>query len=139
MHAIVIALLRHLNIDLSLESGAAAFTREKYSECISKIRSYIVARDSSIISRMNSGMDDDSAIIAEEIDVIVDEWERIAEGFGEDHFIYGEKYMKKHPEDGEGRLLKVFNTSRSDTAFDTMTSMRNVDSSVAGNVLVWEE
>ena len=47
--------------------------------------------------------------------------------------------MTKHPEDGEGRLLKVFNTSRSDTAFDTMTSMRNVDSSVAGNVLVWEE
>ena len=139
LHAIVIALLRHLNIDLSPESGAAAFTREKYSECISKIRSYIVARDSSIISRMNSGMDDDSAIIAEEIDVIVDEWERIAEGFGEDHFIYGEKYMTKHPEDGEGRLLKVFNTSRSDTAFDTMTSMRNVESSVAGNVLVWEE
>ena len=61
------------------------------------------------------------------------------EGFGEDHFIYGEKYMTKHPEDGEGRLLKVFNTSRSDTAFDTMTSMRNVESSVAGNVLVWEE
>ena len=139
LHAIVIALLRHLNIDLASESGAAEFTRAKYSECISKIRSYIVARDSSIISRMNSGMDDDSAIIAEEIDVIVDEWERIAEGFGEDHFIYGEKYMTKHPEDGEGRLLKVFNTSRSDTAFDTMTSMRNVDSSVAGNVLVWEE
>ena len=139
LHAIVIALLRHLNIDLAPESGAAEFTREKYSECISKIRSYIVARDSSIISRMNSGMDDDSAIIAEEIDVIVDEWERIAEGFGEDHFIYGERYMTKHPEDGEGRLLKVFNTSRSDTAFDTMTSMRNVDSSVAGNVLVWEE
>ena len=40
---------------------------------------------------------------------------------------------------GEGRLMKPFNTSRNDPAFDTMTSMRNVDSTVAGNVLIWEE
>lgn len=139
LHAVVIALLRHLNNNLLPESGAAAFTREKYLECISKIRSFIVARDSSIIKRLNSGMNDDSKIITDEIDSIVDEWERIAESFGEDHFIYGEKYMTKSPEDGEGRLLKVFNTNRSDPAFDTMTSMRNVDSSVSGNVLIWEE
>lgn len=35
--------------------------------------------------------------------------------------------------------MKVFNTGRDDSAYDTMTSMRNVDSSVRGNVLVWEE
>ena len=45
----------------------------------------------------------------------------------------------KRPEEGNGRLLKVFNTDRSDTAFDTMTSMRSVDALVAGNVLIWEE
>ncbi|MGI6260397.1 MAG: hypothetical protein ACOYJR_00995 [Acutalibacteraceae bacterium] len=84
-------------------------------------------------------MQDDGAAISSEIDLITEEWERIAENFDEEHFIYGEKYMVRRPEDGEGRLLKVFNTDRSDTAFDTMTSMRNVDASVAGNVLVWEE
>ena len=47
--------------------------------------------------------------------------------------------MTKYPEKGEGRLLKIFNSNCSDSAFDTMTSMRNVDSSVAGNVLIWEE
>ena len=45
----------------------------------------------------------------------------------------------RSPDDGEGRLLKPFNTSRKDPAIDTMTSMRNVDSTVAGNVLIWEE
>jgi len=35
--------------------------------------------------------------------------------------------------------MNPFTTSRNDPAFDTMTSMRNVDSTVAGNVLIWEE
>ena len=33
----------------------------------------------------------------------------------------------------------VSTVSPQDRAFDTMTSMRNVDSTVAGNVLIWEE
>ena len=57
----------------------------------------------------------------------------------QDHFYYGEKFLIKEPDDGEGRLMKPFNTSRNDPAFDTMTSMRNVDSTVAGKVLIWEE
>lgn len=63
----------------------------------------------------------------------------MAECYDENHFYYGEKFMLKAPADDEGRLMKVFNTGRDDSAYDTMTSMRNVDSSVRGNVLVWEE
>lgn len=139
LHAIVISLLRHLNPQLSAEAGAAEFTREKYADEIERIRKYIMERDASVVRRMRSGMLDDGEAISAEIDKITEEWERIAENFDEDHFIYGEKYMVKRPEEGDGRLLKVFNTDRSDTAFDTMTSMRNVDASVTGNVLIWEE
>lgn len=139
LHAIVISLLRHLNPQLSPESGASEFTREKYAGEIETIKKYITNRDSSVIRRMRSGMLDDSVVISSEIDKITEEWERIAENYDEEHFVYGEKYMVKRPDEGEGRLLKVFNTDRSDTAFDTMTSMRNVDASVAGNVLIWEE
>lgn len=139
LHAIVISLLRHLNAKLAPEAGAADFTREEYADEIESIKRYIARRDASVIRRMHSGMQDDSAEISDEIDKITEEWERIAENFDEKHFVYGEKYMVRHPDEGEGRLLKVFNTDRSDTAFDTMTSMRNVDASVAGNVLVWEE
>ena len=47
--------------------------------------------------------------------------------------------MSKSPDKGEGRLIKVFNTSPQDRVFDTITSMCNVDSTVAANVLIWEE
>ena len=48
--------------------------------------------------------------------------------------------MVNNPQDGEGRLIKSFNTDVNDNeSFETMTSMRNVDSMVAGNVLIWEE
>ena len=47
--------------------------------------------------------------------------------------------MLQNPDEGEGRLMKVYNTAPKDTEpFDTMTSMRNVDSSVASNIIVWE-
>jgi hypothetical protein len=35
--------------------------------------------------------------------------------------------------------MKVYNSGYYDAAFDTMTSMRNVDSLVKGNILIWEE
>lgn len=86
-----------------------------------------------------TNMIDDSSEIALEIDSVFEKWEQLAENFDEEHFYYGEKFLIKEPDDGEGRLMKPFNTSRNDPAFDTMTSMRNVDSTVAGNVLIWEE
>ena len=85
-------------------------------------------------------MKNNSAEISLEIDTVLEDWERRAENYGEDHFVYGEKYMTKHPEEGEGRLLKAYNTDFNDTAsLDTMTSMRNVDSVVRGNILIWEK
>jgi hypothetical protein len=47
--------------------------------------------------------------------------------------------MVAPPENGMGRLMKVFGTAPTDSAKETMTSMRNVDSTVAGNVLIWED
>ena len=62
------------------------------------------------------------------------------EQYGEEQFEYGSKYWFQSPEDGCGRLMKVFNTSKNDfNSLDTMTSMRNVDTTVAGNVLIWED
>ncbi len=55
------------------------------------------------------------------------------------HFFYGEKYMINYPEDGDARLMKAYNTGKNDNAFDTMTSMRNVDISVGSSVLIWKD
>lgn len=35
--------------------------------------------------------------------------------------------------------MKAYNTGKNDNAFDTMTSMRNVDISVGSSVLIWKD
>lgn len=139
LHAVMIAMVRVLEEELSTEKGAAKFNRKDYSARIVKLKEYIIGRASDISKRLNTEMVDDSSEIALEIDFVFEKWEQLAENFDEEHFYYGEKFLIKEPDNGEGRLMKPFNTSRNDPAFDTMTSMRNVDSTVAGNVLIWEE
>ena len=39
----------------------------------------------------------------------------------------------------ERRLLKQFNSDEHDDAIETMTSMRNVDAQVNGQVIIWED
>lgn len=139
LHAVMIAMVRILESELSPEKGAAKFNRKEYADRLTELKKYIIMRASDISKRMNSNMKDDSPEIALEIDSVFEKWEQLAENYDEEHFYYGEKFLLKGPDDGEGRLMKLFNTSRNDPAFDTMTSMRNVDSTVAGNVLIWEE
>lgn len=139
LHAVVISLLRMLEPNLMSEKGAAGFTRQVYIDRIEMVKRYIVSRASTITARINPDMTDDSAEISEEIDYILEKWEKLAENYDEQHFSYGEKYMFSNPEENDGRLLKPYGTARGEPAFDTMTSMRNVDSTVKGNVLIWEE
>ena len=139
LHAVMIAMVRLLEDELSAEKGAAKFNRKDYSERITKLKEYIIGRASDVFKRMNTEMNDDSSDISLEIDSVFEKWEQLAENFDEEHFYYGEKFLIKEPGNGEGRLMKPFNTSTNDPAFDTMTSMRNVDSAVVGNVLIWEE
>lgn len=138
LHAIIIALMRFLEEELANESDAANFTRKKYQSRINQIKQAIVKRNESIIMRLDADMEIDSDQIASEIDSYLEQWEHLAEDYDEEHFSYGERYMVKNPEESYGRLLKSYNTAPYDKAFDTMTSMRNVDSTVSGNVLIWE-
>ena len=138
LHAVVVSLLRYLDSDLMPEKGAALFSRKRYEAAIAKIKNSLAERNTSIISRTGMHMADDRQEICDEIDVFLDKWETLAELYDDEHFFYGSKFMRNHPGEDEGRLLKAFNTDPSDAAVDTMTSMRNVDSTVAGNVLVWE-
>lgn len=139
LHAVLISMMRNLEIDLSSDKGAAKFTRDKFKNRVSELKAYIIDRAKDISFRLNPDMQDEADAMALEIDFIFEAWEKLAENYDEDHFFYGEKFLMRSLDDGEGRLLKPFNTSRKDPAFDTMTSMRNVDSTVAGNVLIWKE
>lgn len=140
LHAVVITLMRYLNPELSGEEGAAKFSIEKYKDDIESIKTVIVQRSKSISERLGTHMSDDSDEIEEEILKVFEKWETLANDPEKETFTYGKKFMFSHPQKNEGRLLKVFNTDVKDTNnFETMTSMRNVDSAVAGNVLIWEK
>ncbi|MGN0497007.1 MAG: helicase-related protein [Lachnospiraceae bacterium] len=139
LHSVVISLLRQLLPELSAEKSAVNFSREKYQKEIDKIIDYLVDRNNNIISMINPNMDSEEDDIRQEIDYIFEKWESLIDGYDEEHFSYGEKYMVTPPDEGEARLLKAYNTSKFDQAFDTMMSMRNVDVSVGSSVLIWED
>lgn len=139
LHAVAIALMRYLVPELNSELDAGAFTVNKYRSQIDFIADTLANRSRDISRRLNSHMIDDSEKIKSEVINVFETWEAIAKEYSGKVFAYGNKFMVKSPGEGEGRLMKVFNTSPLDKKpFDTMTSMRNVDSSVAANIIVWE-
>ena len=142
LHAILIALLRNMHPDVFKEDkSAASFTPEEFNRSISEIKLFLTNRCSEIIKQINTNMQDDSIEINDEIDAIIEKWMRLLEKYGEDHFIFGQKYLfgDTQPAADEGRLMKPFNSGPYDSAFDTLTSMRNVDTAVSANVLIWED
>ena len=139
LKATIISLIRHLIPELSDDKAAADFDKEKYSDVIQSIKTFIFNRNRRIIERQNSGMDCENEDIASEITTFIEDWDIMAKAYDPEKFTYGEKLMQKHPEDGFGRLMKPYASTASDPAFDVMTSMRNVDTAVPGNILIWEE
>jgi len=138
LKALLVAMIRNAEPTLSSEKDASKFTVDQYVDIIDKLKAYIVARSISITKRLNPDMLNDGADIADEIDAFFRDWEESASVYDAEHFSYGEKYMVKHPDAEHGRLLKAFGTD-DHNGFDAMTSMRNVDTTVSGNVIVWED
>ena len=138
LKALLVAMIRNTAENLRDEKDASSFTVAHYKEIIEKIKNYIVARSISITARLNPDMLNDGVDIADEIDEFFKEWEDRASAYEANNFSYGEKYMIRSPDVEHGRLLKVYGTEDSN-GFDAMTSMRNVDSTVSGNIIVWED
>ena len=138
LKALLVAMIRNAEESLRFETAASSFTVAQYEDVIEKIKNYIVARSISITSRLNPDMLNDGKIIEDEIDEFFREWEDALSAYAPENFSYGEKYMIRHPDADHGRLLKAYGTDDRN-GFDAMTSMRNVDSTVSGNILVWED
>lgn len=108
LHAILIAVMRMSVEELKSEKDAAKFTMDEYQKQIEFIKNFIVKRNNDIIQRINPDMDNDAERIANEIDTVFSEWQTRAESYDEEHFFYGEKFMSKSPDEGEGRLMQCF-------------------------------
>lgn len=138
LKALLVAIIRNVEKKLRSEQDASAFTVEQYAETIEKIKNYIVARSINITARLNPDMLNDGVAISHEIDDFFREWEEAISLYAPEHFSYGEKYMIRRPSAVHGRLLRAYGTDDRN-GFEAMTSMRNVDSTVSGNILIWEE
>ena len=138
LHAIIVSMVRHL-YGYSTDKEAALFDKENLSDQIKEIKEYVINRVKSINSRTFVGIDDDTDSMQRQFDEIISDWDRRAKISGGHNFFYGERFMMKTPGADEKRLLKAFGTSDRDPAYETMTSMRNVDKSISANILVWRD
>ncbi|EGO63408.1 helicase-related protein [Acetonema longum] len=138
LHAVIVSMVRHL-YGLSSDPDAATFDPEYLQSDLAEMRTYILKRVNEINSRTWNDLEDDTAEIETRINEIVTAWYDRVKIAGGENFYYGDRFMMKAPAAGQKRLLKVFGTSAGDPAYETMTSMRNVDQSIAANILVWED
>lgn len=139
LHAVVISLIRNFIPELSSDKSAGLFKKSVYSPITERIANYIVQRERHISSLVNPNQTDNSSIIEQEINDIFNHWEDECNKYND--FSYGYKYIMGNVTDSEsGRLLRTFNSSSScfDRSFPTMTSMRNVDVSVSGELIEFE-
>ncbi|MBR6985507.1 MAG: helicase [Ruminococcus sp.] len=139
MHSVVIAILRNTVPDLSEENNAFNYSKELYRNEVKEVEEYIINRCDSINKMVNPKLTSEAENITEELTHFFERWEDLSDQYDKDHFGYGEKFMVKNPTEADGCLLKAYNTRPYDQAIDTMTSLRNVDKTIASNILIWEE
>ena len=138
LHAVLIAYIRLSVGELSGENDAIKFCMENQKKVIEDISGYMVNRCVDVNRRINPYMEDDSTDLKTEIEDILEKWDDLAKD-AEEIFCYGRKFMMNNPDAPGERLMKAFGTFRKDPAFETMTSMRNVDVMVPGSIIEWKE
>ena len=135
----IIAIMRNIISGLSAENDAKKFDKKDFQDVIDKIKHNILERITQIRQRTNLKLKDDHNNIEREIDDFFVLWDELAHQY-QNTLVYGNKYMRKEPVEDEARLLKPFSLRVSnESARKTLTSMRNVDDSIKGNVIVWED
>lgn len=141
LHAVMVSLLRQMRL-LTNDRDANDFDSEAFESTIAEIKEFIISRIKEINARADTELQDDLSDIEEEMAEFFDYWQESvnkARKEGDVPLCFGRKYMVTPPSTGARRLFKQYNTLGRDDAKETLTSMRNVDSSVKGNVIIWED
>ena len=106
---------------------------------LNEITSYIVTRVNSINDRLSYSVNDETSILEAEIDGIYDKVDILANQGKHENLVYG-NIMGYKPKDGQVRIMKPFGVDENEPlTFDTLTSMRNVDSAVNVNIVMLKE
>ena len=127
------------------DKDAGNFDEKHFNTDIEKVENFVVNRMKDINARSFPLLRDESGLARYEIKEFVDKWQEIVD---ECHFdepeiqlYFGRRFIVTPPSNLnlERRLLKQFNSDDYDDAIETMTSMRNVDMQVNGQVVIWED
>ncbi len=141
LHAVVTALLRQMN-SLSQDKDADYFDKEAFADSIAAVEKYIVERIQGINDRSEAKLRDDIEDVISEIHDFLDYWQDTVNQAHEESdtpVVFGRRYMVTPPAEGARRLFKQYNSTGKDDSKETLTSMRNVDTSVNGSIIIWEE
>ena len=142
LHAVLTAIMRHRDkTALVKDKDAIQFDKEYFDADIRSIKEFVLSRVRNINSRANNGLRDDISDIASEIEEFFHKWQKIANDSQAKKvpFGFGYKFIVAPFSGVERRLLRQYNSSGKDDSFQTLTSMRNVDTPVRGKVIIWEE
>lgn len=142
LHAILTTMIR-FKTGLTQDKDAGYFDLEYHQDIIRDVEQYIINRVKEINDRASGGAKDDLSAVSREIQEFIEKWQSLvdecAAAEGQPPLYFGRRFMVKSPSSEEHRLLKQYNSSGHDPALNTLTSMRNVDTPVLGQVVVWED
>ncbi len=145
LHAVLASIIRQ-QAGLSEDKDAANFDSEYFVDVIADAERFILERVKSINlgfncinTRAANGPDDDIDEIKSEMDAFIAEWQKKVDLCNETDapLFFGRRFMVNSPGTDVKRLFKPYNTVGQDNSFETLTSMRNVDTEVKGKIVIW--
>ncbi len=139
LHAVVTAMIRQ-RAGLAKDEDAIYFDKDYFADAVRETEQFILERIKQINTRADNVLEDDIADIQSEIKEFIEEWQKYART-AEDaktRYYFGRRFMVQPPSAELGRLLKQYNSGGKDGARETLTSMRNVDTQVLGEIVIWE-
>lgn len=141
LHAVLLSILRQ-QLSLTTDKSAGLFDKSTMKEAILNTENYIMDRIKNIDKR-SSNIQTDYNSVLEEMNEFIDFWQDLVDECNADEnkeLYFGKKFMTRSLDiDKEKRLIKQYNSEGKDYAKETLTSMRNVDSSVSGEIIIWKD
>ncbi|HRV72501.1 MAG TPA: helicase-related protein [Eubacteriales bacterium] len=139
LHAVVTAMIRQ-RAGLVEDKDAIHFDKDYFEDAVQETENFILERIQQINTRSDNGLEDDIAEVKTEIEDYIEDWQKYARAAEEAKtaYYFGRRFMVTPPSTELGRLLKQYNSGSKDNARETLTSMRNVDTQVLGEIVVWE-
>jgi superfamily II DNA/RNA helicase len=140
LHAVVTAMIRQ-RAGLAQDKDAINVDNNCFEDAVQETEQFILERIKQINTRADNELEDDIAEVQAEIEDYIHDWQKYARAAKESEtaYYFGRRFMVAPPSAGLGRLLKQYNSDGKDNARETLTSMRNVDTQVLGEIVIWEE